>query len=36
LQVLSSTCARTGGVRDRRQYRDQWRPAHAIAGTLKA
>src|SRR6266700_1449427 len=25
-----------GGVRDRRQYRDQWRPAHAIAGTLKA
>ena len=22
-----------GGVRDRRQYRDQWRPAHAIAGT---
>jgi NAD(P)-dependent dehydrogenase (short-subunit alcohol dehydrogenase family) len=25
-----------GGVRDRRQYRDQWRPAHAIAGTVKA
>ena len=25
-----------GGVRDRRQYRDQRRPAHAVAGVLKA